>query len=499
MTPLAGPVTFTNTSPPPGFSKVFAPDPIVSGGTSTLTFTIDNSASAVPASSLGFSDILPAGVLVGPTPNAATTCTGGSLAAPAGTGSIGYSGGGSVAAGASCTVTVDVTSSTAGAHVNTSGPLTSSLGTSSTASDTLTVTASTLLITKTPTTQQVVSGSTAAFTITLTNNGTTGISNVQVADPNTADCARGPGVLQAMAAGATQFYTCNTDALTTGFTNIATATASGGLVASASAAVTVVAAQILITKTPATQTVTSGSTATFTITVSVPAGQSAVSTAVVSDPLTSSCDSTTAVIATLRGVSRGVEDRFQERVPVRMHETHRSDPPAVRVSADRGGDCCTRSTTRYRDFWTDVGARFPDLGGARSTAQYLEDEKWLFRRYLSPLHGRRILKTDLWDEAKNTRILCWAAEAGAEAFGVDISPPTVLRARRHFDDRNLTLNALVSDVRSLPFPAASFDAVYSMGTIEHFAESDTALQEIFRVLTPGGVAPAPTPSPSVSA
>ena len=151
-------------------------------------------------------------------------------------------------------------------------------------------------------------------------------------------------------------------------------------------------------------------------------------------------------------------------------------------------DRSARSTVSYRHFWTDVGAQFPDLDGARSTAQYLEDEKWLIRRYLSPLHGRRILKTDLWDEAKNTRILCWVAEQGAKAFGVDISRPIVVRARRHFADRNLTLRGPVSDIRSLPFPAASFDAVYSMGTVEHFAETDTALQEIFRVLAPGGVA-----------
>ena len=43
-------------------------------------------------------------------------------------------------------------------------------------------------------------------------------------------------------------------------------------------------------------------------------------------------------------------------------------------------------------------------------------------------------------------------------------------------------------LRSLPFSDASFDTVYSMGTIEHFAESETALQDIFRVLTPGGIA-----------
>jgi SAM-dependent methyltransferase len=38
----------------------------------------------------------------------------------------------------------------------------------------------------------------------------------------------------------------------------------------------------------------------------------------------------------------------------------------------------------------------------------------------------------------------------------------------------------------LPFPEATFDAVYSMGTIEHFPDSETALSEIHRVLKPGG-------------
>ena len=33
---------------------------------------------------------------------------------------------------------------------------------------------------------------------------------------------------------------------------------------------------------------------------------------------------------------------------------------------------------------------------------------------------------------------------------------------------------------------ASFDAIYSMGTIEHFAETESALFEMARVLKPGG-------------
>jgi SAM-dependent methyltransferase len=41
-------------------------------------------------------------------------------------------------------------------------------------------------------------------------------------------------------------------------------------------------------------------------------------------------------------------------------------------------------------------------------------------------------------------------------------------------------------VRALPFGDASFDAVYSMGTIEHFDETERAVGEIARVLAPGG-------------
>ena len=89
----------------------------------------------------------------------------------------------------------------------------------------------------------------------------------------------------------------------------------------------------------------------------------------------------------------------------------------------------------YRDFWADVGSTFPDLHGARSTAQYLEDEQGLFRTHLAPLAGLRVLKTDLWDEAKNTRILSWAAASGSHAFGVDISPGIVRGARRNFEHR----------------------------------------------------------------
>jgi hypothetical protein len=137
--------TLTVTTPP-SFSKGFSPGLILVGGTSTLTLTIDNTASTVAATSLAFTDALPTDLVeVAATPNATTTCTGGTLTATAASGFISYSGG-TVGASSSCTVSVDVTSSTSGVisdvtgtHTNTTGALTSSAGNSGTASANLTI------------------------------------------------------------------------------------------------------------------------------------------------------------------------------------------------------------------------------------------------------------------------------------------------------------------------------------------------------------------------
>ena len=144
----------------------------------------------------------------------------------------------------------------------------------------------------------------------------------------------------------------------------------------------------------------------------------------------------------------------------------------------------SQARQRYRSFWNDVGDHFPDLGSARSTADYRLDEERLFQQHLAPLRGLRIFKSDLWDEVKNTRILRWAESEGADCYGIDISLPIVREARKGFLQERL--QAPVADVRNLPFRDGSFDAIYSMGTVEHFAETEQALAEMCRVLRPGG-------------
>ena len=50
------------------------------------------------------------------------------------------------------------------------------------------------------------------------------------------------------------------------------------------------------------------------------------------------------------------------------------------------------------------------------------------------------------------------------------------------------VKAVVFDGCALPFRDKSFDVIYSMGTIEHFDETEQAVSEMARVLKPGGCA-----------
>jgi uncharacterized repeat protein (TIGR01451 family) len=78
-----------------------------------------------------------------------------------------------------------------------------------------------IAIAKDPKSQSVNSGGTASFTITVTNTGTVALTNVAVTDALAPNCAKTIGSLEA---GKSTSYTCTLAAVTSAFTNSATAT-----------------------------------------------------------------------------------------------------------------------------------------------------------------------------------------------------------------------------------------------------------------------------------
>jgi len=75
------------------------------------------------------------------------------------------------------------------------------------------------------------------------------------------------------------------------------------------------------------------------------------------------------------------------------------------------------------------------------------------------------------------------AKHGAEAFGIDVTAEHLRLARQRLAGRAEIREA---DGTAIPFPAATFDYVYCHGVLHHVDQPRRVVQEIFRVLRPGG-------------
>ena len=141
-------------------------------------------------------------------------------------------------------------------------------------------------------------------------------------------------------------------------------------------------------------------------------------------------------------------------------------------------------TTPAGDYWRSVVESRLPAGGGLWRAHSDRVNGSLLGRWLPPLEGRRVLKTDLFDEAVGTGLYPRLAPA-ERVVGIDVSPAVVASARRRYPE----LEGVVADVRRLPFRDGEFDVAVSISTLDHFESADelrAGLEELARVLGPGG-------------
>ena len=103
---------------PPAFAKMFGAASVALNGTTSLTFTLFNPNTSASLSGIGFTDTMPAGLVVS-TPSGLTgSCGGGTIMAVAGSASVTLSGA-ALAASASCNFAVNVSGMSTGTKNNT--------------------------------------------------------------------------------------------------------------------------------------------------------------------------------------------------------------------------------------------------------------------------------------------------------------------------------------------------------------------------------------------
>jgi ubiquinone/menaquinone biosynthesis C-methylase UbiE len=97
--------------------------------------------------------------------------------------------------------------------------------------------------------------------------------------------------------------------------------------------------------------------------------------------------------------------------------------------------------------------------------------------------GAKVLEVGV---GAGTDFVQWV-RAGAEAYGVDLTPEAIRHVVRRLQIEGLeAAEVRVADAEALPFPDESFDLVYSWGVLHHSPDTARALEEAIRCTRPGG-------------
>lgn len=139
------------------------------------------------------------------------------------------------------------------------------------------------------------------------------------------------------------------------------------------------------------------------------------------------------------------------------------------------------------------GSQYVKDAPAHTLDWYLEAERYRYGEYAPWMHetmefakhpGEQVLEigggmgTDLAQFARN----------GAHVTDVDLSAGHLALAQENFRLRGLEGRFVHHDAERLPFDDDSFDVVYSNGVIHHTPNTGQVIDEMYRVLKPGGKA-----------
>ena len=105
--------------------------------------------------------------------------------------------------------------------------------------------------------------------------------------------------------------------------------------------------------------------------------------------------------------------------------------------------------------------------------------------------GTRVLDIGCGDAG----VVIYLAERGATAAGIEANEKSLARARVRAEEHGVEVDLNGARAEGLPFPDGSFDLVILDNVLEHVDDRARTLEEIHRVLAPGGILYLVTPKP----
>ncbi|WP_312907531.1 SAM-dependent methyltransferase [Natronosalvus caseinilyticus] len=140
----------------------------------------------------------------------------------------------------------------------------------------------------------------------------------------------------------------------------------------------------------------------------------------------------------------------------------------------------------YRFFWSDVNLHYGFYDDEHTThSEAMTNSNSVYADKLEVDETDTVLDVGTGRGGFPVHV---ADEYGAEVHGIDLSPLHVSEARENARERGVSERATfsVGDYHEIPYPDDTFDAVSGIETVCHSGQKHRVLEEIRRVLKPGG-------------
>lgn len=168
-------------------------------------------------------------------------------------------------------------------------------------------------------------------------------------------------------------------------------------------------------------------------------------------------------------------------------------PQAQRESVHAGphGTVMKSAKARAIDQWTAIPCGSTATAAEPGTIEFFAevrrhryaDAPWMLESLGFRDHaGARVLEVGVGLGTDH----CEWLDGGARAVGIDLTPRHIELAAAHVRATGHEPILARSDAENLPFKDAAFDLVYSFGVLHHTPGTERAIDEVWRVLRPGG-------------